>query len=479
MASFTSSGGEPMKVAVEMGVTLKVKENHTTPEKTDTFYNPKMRMNREMVLCALATMAEEKDQLRCLDAFGATGIEGILWSKYLRSKQPQVTIGDIKEETVALIKKNVRSNGFRVKNEENSHVREEADGRMNNEEGSVDDNAPADDAEVMKTPEIEVVCCDANVLLHQRPFDFVHLDPYGCSVQYLDAAFRNVPKDGIVAITSTDTSAVYGKCPNVTQRHYNGYITRSEFMREMAVRLILASVVRAAARCNKGVDVLLSLVAEHFLLVVVRVLRGPSYADACLERVQGVIHCQLCQERVFQPNDRMLNENNYTFLPCSCHVGAPGKTAVLLGPVWSGPVFNLEFLKRMFSTCRGLLVSPMTRNHLKTMIQEAECPAGKNEGMFEDDSDNCQQTKQNPCKKIKTDREDREESQPHPAFYYNIHRHCAKSKDSPKMQKVLQYMQKEGYRASRTHFDPIAIRTDANLLQLKAVLQKYSSQTVT
>ena len=64
---------------------------------------------------------------------------------------------------------------------------------------------------------------------------------------------------------------------------------------------------RAAARCNKGVDVLLSLVAEHFLLVIVRVQRGPSYADACLERVQGVIHCQLCQERVFQPNDRMLN----------------------------------------------------------------------------------------------------------------------------------------------------------------------------
>ncbi|XP_066294709.1 TRMT1-like protein isoform X1 [Branchiostoma lanceolatum] len=478
MASCTSSDGKPLKVAVEMGVTLKVKENHATPEKTDTFYNPKMRMNREMVLCALATMAEEKEQLRCLDAFGATGIEGILWSKYLKSKHPQVTIGDIKEETVALIRRNVRSNGFRVKTEEKKHLSDKGEGRVNNEEGGMDDNG-AEDTELTKKPEIEVVCCDANVLLHQRPFDFVHLDPYGCSVQYLDAAFRNVPKDGIVAITSTDTSALYGKCPNVTQRHYNGYITRSEFMREMAVRLILASVVRAAARCNKGVDVLLSLVAEHFLLVVVRVQRGPSYADACLERVQGVIHCQLCQERVFQPNDRMLNENNYTLLPCTCHVGTPGKTATLLGPVWSGPVFNLEFLKRMFSACRGLLVSPTTRNHLKTMIQEAQCPAGKGEEMCEDDMDNsCQQTNQNPWKKRKTDVDDGYQSQPHPAFYYNIHRHCAKSKDSPKMQKILQYMRKEGYRASRTHFDPVAIRTDANLLQLKAVLQKYSSQTV-
>ncbi|XP_035683455.1 TRMT1-like protein [Branchiostoma floridae] len=474
MAACTSFEDEPLKVAVEMGVTLKVKENHATPEKTDTFYNPKMRMNREMVLCALATMAEEKDQLRCLDAFGATGIEGILWTKYLKSKQPQVTIGDIKEETVSLIRRNVRSNGFRVKTEDKKRVADSQDGRTNNEEGcSIDDNsAGRKDEEVMKKPEIEVVCCDANVLLHQRPFDFVHLDPYGCSVQYLDAAFRNVPKDGIVAVTSTDTSAVYGKCPNVTQRHYNGYITRSEFMREMAVRLILASVVRAAARCNKGVDVLLSLVAEHFLLVIVRVQRGPSYADACLERVQGVIHCQLCQERVFQPNDRMLNENSYTFLPCTCHAGTPGKTAALLGPVWSGPVFNLEFLKKMFLTCRGLLVSPTTRNHLKTMIQEAQCPAGKSE---EDLDDNCQEAEENPWKKRKTDGE---HGEPHPPFYYNIHRHCAKSKDSPKMQKILQYMRKEGYRASRTHFDPVAIRTDATLLQLKAVLQKYSNQTV-
>eukprot|EP00058_Branchiostoma_floridae_P008194 XP_002593682.1 hypothetical protein BRAFLDRAFT_131790 [Branchiostoma floridae] len=455
MAACTSFEDEQLKVAVEMGVTLKIKENHATPEKTDTFYNPKMRMNREMVLCALATMAEEQDQLRCLDAFGATGIEGILWTKYLKSKRPQVTIGDIKEETVTLIRRNVRSNGFRVKTEDNKRVTDREDRRTNNDGGcSVDDNSTErEDTEVMKKPEIEVVCCDANVLLHQRPFDFVHLDPYGCSVQYLDAAFRNVPKDGIVAVTSTDTSAVYGKCPNVTQRHYNGYITRSEFMREMAVRLILASVVRHLDPYGCSVQ----------------------YLDAAFRNVpkDGIVAVTSTDTSAVYGKCPNVTQRHYNgYITRSEFMREMAVRLILASVVRSGPVFNLEFLMKMFSTCRGLLVSPTTRNHLKTMIQEAQCPAGKSE---EDLDDNCQEAEENPWKKRKTDGE---HGEPHPPFYYNIHRHCAKSKDSPKMQKILQYMRKEGYRASRTHFDPVAIRTDATLLQLKAVLQKYSNQTV-
>ena len=56
---------------------------------------------------------------------------------------------------------------------------------------------------------------------------------------------------------------------------------------------------RAAARCNKGMEVLLAVALEHFVLVVVRVLRGPTQADEAAKRLRQLIHCQWCEERVF------------------------------------------------------------------------------------------------------------------------------------------------------------------------------------
>lgn len=57
--------------------------------------------------------------------------------------------------------------------------------------------------------------------------------------------------------------------------------------------------IRAAARCNKGVEVLLAVALEHFVLVVVRVLRGPTQADESTKKLRRLVHCQWCEERVF------------------------------------------------------------------------------------------------------------------------------------------------------------------------------------
>lgn len=73
-----------------------------------------------------------------------------------------------------------------------------------------------------------------------------HLDPFGTAVNYLDAAFRNVRNLGIVSVTSTDTGSLYSKSLNVTLRHYGCQIVRTEYYRELAARMVLASVARWA-----------------------------------------------------------------------------------------------------------------------------------------------------------------------------------------------------------------------------------------
>lgn len=59
---------------------------------------------------------------------------------------------------------------------------------------------------------------------------------------------------------------------------------------------------RAAARCNKGVKVLVTAVVEHFVFTAVHIYRGSRFADKCAASIKKVLHCQLCEERTFLPN---------------------------------------------------------------------------------------------------------------------------------------------------------------------------------
>lgn len=77
-----------------------------------------------------------------------------------------------------------------------------------------------------------------------------HLDPFGTSVNYLDAAFRNVRNLGIVSVTSTDTSSLYAKTVHVAKRHYGCNIIRTEYYKELAARVVLSAIARLVVRAS-------------------------------------------------------------------------------------------------------------------------------------------------------------------------------------------------------------------------------------
>ncbi|NXA33999.1 TRM1L protein, partial [Eudromia elegans] len=467
------------EVLKESDADVQVHPNYSTPQKTDSYFNPKMKLNRQLIFCALAVLCEERTPIECLDAFGATGIMGLQWAKHLRSSV-KVTINDCNENSVTMIRENCHLNKMKVipKTEDDT------------------DEAIEDGEENIGT--IEVTKMDANVIMHLRSFDFIHLDPFGTSVNYLDAAFRNVRNLGIVSLTSTDISSLYAKAQHVALRHYGCNIVRTEYYKELAARIVIAAVARAAARCNKGIEVLLAVALEHFVLVVVRVLRGPSPADDSAKKIKYLIHCQWCEERVFQRGSNMVEENPYQQLPCDCHGSMPGKTAVVLGPLWSGALFNTGFLRRMLLETFQYGLEE-TQPLLKTLICEAECTTSKQFSLHVSTEENKQvatclvvyseftgfiailcgpgKRKSNEAIRNAAKRPKFENNAEHPAFYYNIHRHSIKGMNMPKLNKFLSYLSKAGYRVSRTHFDPMGVRTNAPLAQFKTILVKYSSPT--
>ncbi|KPP76430.1 TRMT1-like protein-like [Scleropages formosus] len=473
--------GQAYEIMKELGTNVQLLPNHTTPQKSDTYFNRKMKTNRQLVFCSLAVLAEERSPLDCLDAFGATGIMGLQWAKHLRSAV-KVTINDINESCVKMIRENCRLNHIRV---ESSRGPRHTD--------------VAGDVEGVPIASVEVVKMDANVIMHLRPFDYIHLDPFGTAVNYLDAAFRNVRNLGIVSITSTDTGTLYSKALNVTLRHYGCHIVRTEYYKELAARMVVATVARAAARCNKGIEVLLAVALEHFVLVVVRVLRGPTQADEAVKKIRQLVHCQWCEERVFLRAGNMVEENLYRQLPCNCQGSMPGKTAVELGPLWAGPLFNTGFLRRMLFAAVQHSMDDI-QALVKTLICESECTTLKSfvhgasshanqvecgvviKTLKKEDKSSVDQSGKRKMsdesgtvlKKVKS-----EALLEHPPFYYSIHRHSIRGMNMPKLNKFLQYLTEAGFRVSRTHFDPTGVRTDASLSQFKSVLTKYSVPTYT
>ncbi|KAM5145145.1 TRMT1-like protein isoform 1-T1 [Callospermophilus lateralis] len=470
------------EILKETDTDVQVCPNYSIPQKTDSYFNPKMKLNRQLIFCTLAALAEERKPLECLDAFGATGIMGLQWAKHL-GNAVKVTINDLNENSVTLIQENCHLNKLKVVVD--SKEKKEGDDILEEEEENLGN--------------IKVTKMDANVLMHLRSFDFIHLDPFGTSVNYLDSAFRNIRNLGIVSVTSTDISSLYAKAQHVARRHYGCNIVRTEYYKELAARIVVAAVARAAARCNKGIEVLFAVALEHFVLVVVRVLRGPTSADETAKKIQYLIHCQWCEERIFQKDGNMVEENPYRQLPCNCHGSMPGKTAIELGPLWSSSLFNTGFLKRMLfeSLHHGL---DEIQTLIKTLIFESECTpqsqfsvhASSNPNKQEENgvfikttddvtTDYIAQGKRrsneiitNLAKKQKTD-----VSTEHPPFYYNIHRHSIKGMNMPKLKKFLCYLSQAGFRVSRTHFDPMGVRTDAPLMQFKSILLKYSTPTYT
>jgi hypothetical protein len=75
----------------------------------------------------------------------------------------------------------------------------------------------------------------------------------------------------------------------------------------------------------------------------------------------------------------------------------------------------------------------------------------------------------NPLISLESDKD------PAPPFYFNLHRHSPKGPQLLRVDTVIQFLRKAGYRASRTHFDRGAVRTNATLSNLTTILTEAAN----
>ena len=266
---------------------------------------------------------------------------------------------------------------------------------------------------------VSVRLSDANVLLTSysapgKRFDYVDLDPFGSPAPFMDSAVRALRSGGLLALTATDMAPLCGTHARACLRKYGAQPARVPYVKEVAVRILLGALARVAAAHDVGIRPLLTHATDHYARAYCLVLRGQGKANESISQLGWLAHCPSCHERE-------LKQGLARQPPRDCP--SCGSPRLIAGPLWAGPIFNSDFCRSVAEEASQLpWLGKRTRKLLDTLASEA----------------------------------------PGPPLYYSLPRLCdAVGISIPPTRELVSALRSRGWWASRTHFDPQAVRTDA------------------
>lgn len=212
------------------------------------FYNSAMELNRDLSVLVCQWLVDNCDKkLFLLDGLSASGIRGVRIANEVDGEF-DVVVNDWSEQSYDLINKNVKYGGFSNVVAENKNL---------------------------------------NVLLSERFFDYIDVDPFGSPVYFVDSAIRSIRNNGVISCTATDTAALCGVYPRVCLRRYGARPFHGVVMKEIGLRILLGFICKIAARYDKGFEPLVCYVTDHYFRVYVRIKKGVNRANDSLKNVSS------------------------------------------------------------------------------------------------------------------------------------------------------------------------------------------------
>jgi tRNA (guanine26-N2/guanine27-N2)-dimethyltransferase len=352
-----------------------------------------MELNRDLSVLALQQFKSEIEKgLTICDAFGGSGIRGIRYAKEVSGVEG-VVINDVNPLAVALARENSLENGL---------------------------------------DDINVCQKDANLLLRlcKGKFNVVDIDPFGTPSPFVDSVALNMPRNSLLAVTATDTSALCGTYPEPCIRKYGSKPLKTEYCHENGLRILAGYLSLSFARYKKFLTFKFSHSTEHYLRIYATVSKGAKKTDASLKNMGYIAHCPHCLNRRVYPGMAPL-------IDAICpRCERPLRVA---GPLWCGDIQDLDFISGMIEKSRDVVL-----NREKSALKLLEL-----------------------CKS---------ESGTPPTFY-DIHTICSKLKISaPPLMELLDRLKALGYVATPTHFTPTGIKTSATLDVVEGLVEDLVKQ---
>lgn len=369
------------------------------PAWAPVFYNPRMRISRDLSSVVISVFSEisSRKKLKVIDALGATGIRGIRYALENKSIVERVIINDINDVAIKIIEKNVKMNGL---------------------EGVV-----------------EITNEDAVTLLTRtRGFDVIDIDPFGSPAPFAEAALRAVNHGGLVCYTATDLPPLVGNYPKTCIRKYFSKSLKTEFSKEIGLRILVYFIAREAAKIGKTALPIFSYYSDHHYRACFQILSTKSRHSMLPENVGYVYYCPKCLQRG-------IIQGIIPSLPSEC--GFCGNKEIIYGgPIWINLLWDNNFVQKMYQKYSLLLKK---HNLSKKGFRILE--------------------------KINQELADI-------VFYYQLDRLSSVYNIShePSLNKVISSLVSQGYRASLTHFDPKGFKTDAPLAEVVKTLKSLAPE---
>lgn len=364
----------------EGAASIRITKGKAT-KRMPVFYNPAMRLNRDVSVLLLDSMGSKG--MRIADPLAATGIRSIrILLELKRSAVKRVFINDVSKDAAAAVRANLKLNGL---------------GGTKIVTGNEEANL---------------------FLLKNRPFDYVDVDPFGSPVGFLDSATSSLSRNGILAVTATDTAALSGTAPGACLRKYWAHPLKNYMMHEFGLRMLIRRAQMAAASREIALFPVYSYSALHYMRVFLRRGSRASDVNGILDR-HGLVGCCV----------RCFSITVFSGSSASGCGSCRSRKVSVAGPMWTSALFDAGLAARISRKYSG-----PDEKFLKIIAEESRIDS--------------------------------------PGFY-DTHVISGKfGKSAPKLDSVLSGLRKLGYAASRTHLNPNGIRTDAGYKAVAAMVRK-------
>ena len=291
------------------------------------FYNPLMRVNRDLSVLGLAYLQEgEGRSLMVADPMSASGIRAVRFIKETNF-EGRVFANDISEKAVEIIKENLALNGI---SEDLCEVSRES----------------------------------ANDFLRKSRgfgFDYIDLDPFGTPVPFVESCALSMKRGGILSLTATDTAPLSGTYPQTCRRRYGSIPLRNEFKHEIGVRILIKKVIEIGAQHDIALQPLFAYSHLHYFKVFFRKDRGARATERLLDLIGYLLYCFGCGYR----------SSILELFGISKECPYCGRELRIAGPMWLGKLWDSEFTEFLRNRAQEREeISPDTKKIINLIYEE-------------------------------------------------------------------------------------------------------------
>jgi tRNA (guanine26-N2/guanine27-N2)-dimethyltransferase len=169
----------------------------------------------------------------------------------------------------------------------------------------------------------------ADCLIREERFSLLDLDAFGCPSSLVPLALEALSFGGVLYLASTDGRSPTGHDRRGAIRSLAASARAHPASWELALRLQIAVVARAAWVLGRGIRPLFSFSEGRTFRTAIQLLRRPEPGE---ESQLGLLaHCHSCGEQLSQS---LLQLRQWP--PCACTAVPPPLT--ISGPLWLGPL---------------------------------------------------------------------------------------------------------------------------------------------